>query len=206
MTCTDERPDLKVDPRKFRGAKWLVRTNRALVHAGFVVAKTAPRPAIQAIVALLGPECRVGCEVGVLRAHNARSIMRHVRPQRLYLVDPYAPYSESALYGDLGVVQREAWCRMSPWAPAIRWVQTDGSARAASRVPADLDFVYIDGDHRFEAVQLDLALYGPKVRAGGILGGHDFFDHEGVNRAVVQYCAAAGLQLFTAQNDWWVMR
>jgi hypothetical protein len=37
-----------------------------------------------------------------------------------------------------------------------------------------LDFVYIDGNHRFEQVVADLAAWAPKVRPGGIVAGHDY--------------------------------
>lgn len=37
-----------------------------------------------------------------------------------------------------------------------------------------LDFVFIDGDHRFEYVANDIAGWGKKVRKGGIIAGHDF--------------------------------
>jgi hypothetical protein len=40
-----------------------------------------------------------------------------------------------------------------------------------------IDFVYIDGDHRYVSVWNDLTLWYPKVRPGGILAGHDFLQH-----------------------------
>ena len=49
------------------------------------------------------------------------------------------------------------------------------SEEAAPDVPdRSLDFVYIDGNHAFDAVSQDLALWAPKVRAGGFVAGHDF--------------------------------
>ena len=35
------------------------------------------------------------------------------------------------------------------------------------------DFVFIDGDHRYESVRRDIQAWLPKVRPGGIMGGHD---------------------------------
>lgn len=37
-----------------------------------------------------------------------------------------------------------------------------------------LDFVYIDALHTYEAVKHDLLLWGPKVKKGGFIGGHDY--------------------------------
>ena len=49
------------------------------------------------------------------------------------------------------------------------------SVEAAKVFPKHFfDFVYIDADHEREAVRLDIETWYPKVRKGGILGGHDF--------------------------------
>jgi hypothetical protein len=37
-----------------------------------------------------------------------------------------------------------------------------------------LDAVFIDADHSYEAVKLDIQNWMPKVRRGGILAGHDY--------------------------------
>lgn len=36
-----------------------------------------------------------------------------------------------------------------------------------------VDLLFIDGDHRYDTVRGDIALWGPKVRPGGIVSGHD---------------------------------
>ncbi len=50
---------------------------------------------------------------------------------------------------------------------------------------ASLDGVFIDADHSYEAVKLDIQNWMPKVRKGGILAGHDYTSAwPGVIRAV----------------------
>ena len=39
-----------------------------------------------------------------------------------------------------------------------------------------LDFVYIDGNHTFEYVINDIAEWSKKVRKGGIISGHDYWN------------------------------
>jgi hypothetical protein len=46
-----------------------------------------------------------------------------------------------------------------------------------------LDFVFIDGDHRYECVKADIEAWLPKVKPGGILAGHDYGWND-VTRAV----------------------
>jgi len=52
-----------------------------------------------------------------------------------------------------------------------------------------LDFVYIDGDHRFDAVMQDLIRWAVKVRPGGMILLHDYyaFHRAGVMKAVDAY-------------------
>jgi hypothetical protein len=48
-----------------------------------------------------------------------------------------------------------------------------------------LDFVYIDGDHAYEAVKADILAWSRKIREGGVLAGHDYSsDWPGVVQAV----------------------
>lgn len=49
-----------------------------------------------------------------------------------------------------------------------------------------LDFVFVDASHEYEDVKDDLIAWYPKVRAGGIIAGHDI-NHEPVHRAVLEF-------------------
>ena len=62
------------------------------------------------------------------------------------------------------------------------------SEEAVGKVPENVDFVYIDGNHRYEYVKKDIELYWPKIKIGGVLAGHDFKSGEdGVRKAVKEY-------------------
>jgi predicted O-methyltransferase YrrM len=52
-----------------------------------------------------------------------------------------------------------------------------------------LDFVYIDGNHQFDYVCLDIIFWAKKVKSGGIIGCHDYceFGWGGVVKAVNGY-------------------
>lgn len=56
------------------------------------------------------------------------------------------------------------------------------------------DFIYIDACHIYEAVRWDLEHYLPKLRAGGLLCGHDYVEHPafGVVKAVDEFCQGYG--------------
>jgi predicted O-methyltransferase YrrM len=59
------------------------------------------------------------------------------------------------------------------------------SVEMANRYEDDsLDFVFIDGDHRYECVKADIEAWLPKVKAGGIIAGHDYGWCTDVRKAV----------------------
>lgn len=55
-----------------------------------------------------------------------------------------------------------------------------------------LDFVYIDSNHEFDPVMMDIIFWSKKVRTGGIVSGHDYHKHYryGVIPAVDTYTRA----------------
>ena len=63
-----------------------------------------------------------------------------------------------------------------------------------------LDFIYIDGDHRYEGVLADLNGWRPKLREGGIMAGHDW-SFKTVQKALVEVFKDKEAVLF--QGDSW---
>lgn len=62
------------------------------------------------------------------------------------------------------------------------------------------DFVYIDGDHRYEGVLADLIGWRPKLRVGGVMAGHDW-SFKTVQKALVEVFKDKEAVLF--QGDSW---
>ena len=70
------------------------------------------------------------------------------------------------------------------------------SREAAVDMPNEsVDFIYIDADHSHAAALLDLQSWLPKLRRGGIMAGHDYYDGCGVKSAVAEFCAENGIDV-----------
>jgi hypothetical protein len=81
------------------------------------------------------------------------------------------------------------------------------SPEAAKQFPDKMfDFVFIDADHSFEAVTLDIAAWRPKIKDGGLLCGHDYGYDEGVALAVDAFVKASGLDLELGGDLTWFIR
>jgi hypothetical protein len=76
------------------------------------------------------------------------------------------------------------------------------SIEAAGLYPDEsLDFVFIDGDHREESVTADINAWWPKVRAGGILAGHDY-DETGPANAAHDFAFRAQIPVWQDGRCW----
>lgn len=81
------------------------------------------------------------------------------------------------------------------------------SAKAAGAFTlGEVDFVYIDADHSYEAVARDLQAWVPRIRRGGLIAGHDYSTthYPGVVQAVEE--RFGGAVEFPGPGPTWVVR
>jgi hypothetical protein len=123
-----------------------------------------------------------GAEVGAADGAFARDILRAWQGQRLVLVDCWQP-QDPGTYCD--IANTDPARQESNLLRAAALARADGrvqllrafTPQAAARFPdGALDFVYLDANHSYLAVRADLRAWYPKVKAGGLLAGHDYLD------------------------------
>lgn len=116
-----------------------------------------------------------GVEIGTCRAESALQWCQAMPGLQLTCVDPYKPYHANVRQDRLDQWHKEAQQKISESEYDIdlwRMSSRDAVSRFADE---SVDFVYIDGDHTFDAVMMDLLQYAPKVRRpGGIIALHDY--------------------------------
>lgn len=117
-----------------------------------------------------------GAEIGVWKGHYSEALCQANPGLRLICVDPWSPqpgYLEQKNHVEaMNRAHAEASHRLAPF-PCIIVRETSLDAVRGFE-DASLDFVYIDANHRYGPVLQDIAAWAPKVRAGGIVAGHDF--------------------------------
>jgi len=121
-----------------------------------------------------------GAEIGVWKGAYSEKFLR--AGVQMICVDPWESYpawldTKNALPTDqakafMEAARIEAYDRLQRYhATIIRKYSTE----AAHDIPdASLDFVYIDGNHGYTSVLVDLHTWAPKVRRGGFVAGHDY--------------------------------
>lgn len=158
----------------------------------------------------------IGVEIGVWKGENAKNILSIECISKLYMIDPYLAYKDytskersvykicnqqqyDEVYNDIYSTFTKAYGNRIEF---LRYMSND----AVNKIPDNLAFVYIDGNHTKEYLQTDLKLYYPKIRKGGIISGHDYgssFYHE-VKPVVNAFCYNNRLRLrMTETEDWW---
>lgn len=134
-----------------------------------------------------------GAEVGVRMGHYSHELLSKNPKLHLRCIDPWTPYGKVSQERQNQYYHR---CEnlLSPFNVEII---RKTSMEALSLIPdASLDFVYIDGRHEFDFVMQDIIEWSKKVRSGGIVSGHDYYNfyQGGVIPAVNAYTQAHNIQ------------
>ena len=134
-----------------------------------------------------------GAEVGVADGRFSFYMCSHIPNLELICVDPWEPYPENRRYS--GISKRDGYrpneelarIRMAPYgAKMMKMMSMD----AVREIPMEsLDFVYIDAHHDFDYVMQDIIEWAKRVKKGGVIAGHDYYDFKssGVREAVDAY-------------------
>lgn len=145
----------------------------------------------------------IGAEIGVEYGLNAKTMLKYLSIEKLYLIDPY-PDNQDSISGDQRYNKTKKY--LSKYRNKIQFIRKT-SEQAYAEIPNDIDFIYIDGAHEYDDVKKDIELYYKKVKKGGIIGGHDFWASEiGVCKAVIEFANNNNLKLYGKLTDWWIIK
>ena len=171
----------------------------------------------------------IAIEVGVWRGDYSRSIITKLLPTTFYGIDPYELYegytdkpseidfkdqTNLDLLYDNVITTFEGF--NNDYGPTKSILIRDLGVNYASQFADNsVDFVYLDGDHKYQPVKSEIEAWYPKVKIGGILAGHDFTERShieefGVIPAVTEFIERTGLILNTTLPEpfasWWVTK
>lgn len=162
---------------------------------------------------------RKGVEVGVFHGVTAANLLALMPELDLYGVDPWAQYPEDAEQPHPDHVQQLGDTKTLYWGLpiALRHLAVNASRWHPIRLPlvkaarcfedGELDFVFIDGEHSYQAVKADIEAWRPKIRSGGLLIGHDYKPTRfpGVCRAVEDIAQLYQREVINAGRSVWAI-
>ena len=158
----------------------------------------------------------VGAEIGVEKGLNALNMLENIPSiKRLVLVDSYKTMTQAA-----EKYEAEARELLKGYSNRVEWVIKDSVEASKGFEDNTFDFIYIDGDHRYEGISADLRSWYPKMKKQGIFCGHDLRCNNDIHDAVVDFASVNSLDVYGATRlypkrltmanqfvnllDWWI--
>ena len=123
--------------------------------------------------------CRRGAELGVLNGEFAlHTLDRWPSCVEYVLVDLWSHQDNYLdMYNEAHDTHyRTAMSKLKPHSPKITICRNLTTTCAGRFRDAFFDYVYVDARHDYTGVSADLEAWWPKIRHGGILGGHDYVE------------------------------
>lgn len=142
---------------------------------------------------------KVGVEVGVASGDYSKILLEANPQMKLYGVDPwvkYPGYNDYRLKATFEKMYNRTITQTRNY-DNYKIIRKFSVEAAKDFEDESVDFVYLDGNHSGKSVLEDLETWFPKMRAGGIMAGHDFSGRfPDLRRAVRSFCKENNKQLF----------
>ena len=116
---------------------------------------------------------KVGAEIGVDKGAYTEKLCK--AGLKIYAVDPwkmYGDYNHPRGQKRLDFLHEHTQRVVAPYNCHI--IRKESMDAILDFEDESLDFVYIDGNHKFRYVAEDLFEWAKKVRVGGVVSGHDY--------------------------------
>jgi hypothetical protein len=171
-----------VDTLKFIVDRWKIDVNKPSPH--FI--KISRFLSFRTLLKDLG--FKKGAEIGVCTGRYSMKLCEGIPGLKLHCVDPWVPYdnyveqhSESDAK-NMNNAMRIARERLAKY--GCNFIRKYSLDAANDIKDESLDFVFIDGNHSFEYVIDDIVAWSRKVRPGGIVAGHDYWNSVELQRGI----------------------
>lgn len=149
-------------------------------------------------------------EVGVALGGHAETLLRYCDIDNYYGIDPYKCFDPNDAFSS--AIQKYSpnespqqnfdylytWVkevRLNPYAEKCHLIRKSSVEASALFQNNSLDCIFIDGDHRYEAVMEDLRAWFPKLKPRGVLCGDDYWQPQ-VAKAVEDYFSLENKRVF----------
>jgi len=189
------------------------------------------RPFVHFLKGYFGDKELIDIEIGVDKGINSLQMISKLNIKKLYCIDPYMldfvyidsndHKSKIELHIDINkrnelISQSYDECKRNLYDKYnnVIHIKRFSSKAIRSIKESNLDFVYIDGDHSYRTVELDIKLYKKKLSKDGIIGGDDYMKN-GVNQAVNEMIPREKLHVMNydvlrkgkkeTNTEWWVV-
>ncbi len=137
----------------------------------------------------------VGVEIGTCRAESTSFLLEKCpNITKLYTIDPYKAYNDWNGEINQDVIDKfmkVAKKNLKQYGDRVEMIR-ETSIDAATKIKSitdkeEFDFIFVDGDHSYDATFADCEAYYPLLKKGGFFCGHDYSSIEAVKNAVTDF-------------------
>jgi len=135
----------------------------------------------------------IGIWKGKSTVYMAEQIKNSGKNIKFYAIDSFIGFGEEKSYDEdpdikSKTILQKYYSNISPVKEYINTIVGDSKEVHTQFENESVDFLFIDGDHRYEGIRTDLHNWFPKIKKGGIISGHDYFEPTcGVKKAVDEF-------------------
>ena len=156
---------------------------------------------------------KVCAEIGVQMGNFSEYLLKSNSLTILYLIDCWTYQDNYLDMANVNNAQQEYYYRH-----VLRKFKSDSrvkiirdfSSKACSMFDdGSFDFIYLDADHSYEAIKNDIENWYSKLRSGGMMAGHDYFNgvvpqgNFGVKTAVDEFVQKHNYTLYLTNEEQW---
>jgi len=133
-------------------------------------------------------------EIGTWKGRSAvymgEKIKESGKKIKFFTVDTFdsTPDNDHFMYLDVNDLYDTALKNIEPVKEFVNVIKGRSDDVYSQFENESVDFLFIDGSHAYEAIKKDIELWYPKIKIGGVIGGHDYDQPTcGVKQAVDEY-------------------
>jgi hypothetical protein len=153
-----------------------------------------------------------GVEIGVSTGGHSDAILQRTQVEMLYSIDPWQTNPSLHMPHPVmfDILHQRVVHRLKRYGNRSCILRNYSYNIVHQFANESLCFVFVDGDHNYQAVKKDLEDWWPKVRSGGIVGGDDYATSwPGVPQAVNEFFANLNITVYQDEEQpriWWVIK
>jgi len=143
----------------------------------------------------------IGIEIGTDQGTTTEYLLRTIPDLTLYGIDDYTENRSESVQNLTFEIYKN---KVLPYADRFKHYKKTSDDAVIEFEDESIDFVFIDGDHRYAQVLKDCQNYYAKLKKGGLFCGHDWSLPE-VYKAVVEFALNIGKfdNIKTMKQDVW---
>lgn len=139
-----------------------------------------------------------GIEIGTCRAESTAYLLEKCpNINLLTTIDPYKGYQDwngEITQETVDRFRTVAQKNLERFGERVVMVREESVNAADKFEDESVDFIFIDGDHSYDATLADCIRYYPKLKKGGLFCGHDYSSIQGVKDAVDEFRRKKGIK------------